>query len=203
MCPAAGAAVEPIYADDPQGSGALRGFAQCKRGRGIFERDLDRPGLGDDFRATVLCPFELFGSERRRVHIDGRNFGAQVKAHRADREQFFEHRGQQVLPGVLLHVVVAAFPVDETLYLCGAERRLQKMPDAVFLVDHFLDGDASQRAQVEGLPAGGGIERGAVEVHAKAVGRGFHHAGVELAEIAILIVETFGHLVPSTTEQET
>ena len=67
------------------------------------------------------------------------------------------------------------------------------MSDAVFFVDHFRYGHASQRAQVEGLAAGSGIEGGAVEVHAAAAVRGIDHAGAELAEIAILVIETFRH----------
>ena len=194
MTSAAGAAVNALDGDDPQSSSTLRGFAQFKSGRGVFKSDLDRTGLGDHFGAALLDALKLFGSKRRRIHIDGRNLGAKVKADRPDSEQLFEHGREQVLAGVLLHVVVAALPVDDPGHLGCCERCIHNVSDAVFFVDHFPDGDAPQRAQVEGLPAGSGIERGAVEVHAETVVSGLNHAGVKLAQIAILIVETFGHL---------
>ena len=68
-----------------------------------------------------------------------------------------------MLPGVLLHVIVAARPVDAALDLfCGADRRFQEMRDAVFFVDHFSHSNAAQHAQVERLPAGSWIEGSAV-----------------------------------------
>jgi len=69
------------------------------------------------------------------------------------------------------------------------------MGDAILFIDHVPDRHARQRAQVEGLSARSGIEGSAVEVHAPAVVGCLNDARAKLAEITILIVETFGQHV--------
>ena len=66
------------------------------------------------------------------------------------------------------------------------------MRDAVFLVDYVDDRDAAEGSEVEGLSAGAGVERGAVEVDFLPV-RGDHDAGLKLVEVGIGVVEAFGH----------
>jgi hypothetical protein len=102
-----------------------------------------------------------------------------------------------VLPSVLLHVVVAARPVhtafNDARHLRGAERRLQKMPDAIVFIDHFAYGYARERPEVERLSAGSRVERSPIQIHAPAPVRAVDNLRSELAEIAVVIVETFGH----------
>jgi hypothetical protein len=66
---------------------------------------------------------------------------------------------------------------------------------SVFRVDHIDDAEVAQLPGVERLPAGRGIERGAVDDHADTVRRAVHarHGGVERLEIGIGVVEPSGH----------
>ena len=73
-----------------------------------------------------------------------------------------------MLTGVLLHVIEPAGPVDDAVHRVVRERRVQHVQDvAVLLVDDVDDAGAAQRAGVERLPAGGRIEGGAIEDHAR------------------------------------
>ena len=72
------------------------------------------------------------------------------------RIELLEYGGEQVLAGVLLHVVEAARPVDGAFDLRdAAERRIEHVRDAILFVDHFDHADAGERAEVEGLASGG------------------------------------------------
>ena len=52
-------------------------------------------------------------------------------------EELLEHGGEQVLPGVLLHVIEAARPIDFARHLAvRRERRRQAVRDAILFVHH-------------------------------------------------------------------
>ena len=79
-------------------------------------------------------------------------------------EQRLERAGQNVLPGMLLHVIETPRPVD----LAGdqralRERRCQHVDDVVAVVDGVDDFGRSEPAGVERLAAGRGVEGGAIE----------------------------------------
>jgi hypothetical protein len=98
-----------------------------------------------------------------------------------------------MLPGMLLHVVVTAFPVDDPSHLGCCERRIHNVTDAVFFIDHFSHRHAAQCAQIERLAAGSGIESREVEINPVAFDR--NDARAELAQIAILIIKTVSQLL--------
>jgi hypothetical protein len=76
-----------------------------------------------------------------------------------------------VLAGVLLHVIEAAGPIDNTEDLFGGtERRFKNVSDAILFIHHFDDADSGERAEIEGLASGSWIESGAVEIDAQAAG---------------------------------
>ena len=110
-------------------------------------------------------------------------------------EALLEHRREHVLPGVLLHVIEAAEPVDGALALHrpGIERPGEVVRDAVLFIGDIQHGHTGDGPGIEGLPPGGGIEGGAVEVDGAPVGGAFHDARGELAQVGIGVIEAVGH----------
>ena len=89
-----------------------------------------------------------------------------MEADRARREQLLDYGGQQVLAGVLLHVIEAARPVDEAVHdrahLRGnAADHVHHVAHVVVL--HLDDRCAGEGAEVVWLSAGGWVERRAIE----------------------------------------
>ena len=152
---AAGAAVEPVDGDDAQRAFALGGFAQSLGFGGVLKANGHGPVLVDDFVGAALGFENGAGVDGGAFDVDGRAFRAEVKADGSKSEQLFEDGGEEVLAGVLLHVVEAAVPVDGAIDGAGVERRGEAVRDAVVLVDDVEDRDAADRAGVERLAAGG------------------------------------------------
>src|SRR5690606_5661485 len=119
-----------------------------------------------------------------------------MHAHGLEAVQLREHGGEQVLPGVLLHVVDARLPGDAALppRARGQRHRFrQHVRDPVALVHHVHHAHAGQLARVVRLPAGGGVERGAIQVDAPSVCGHLRHVRVERAEVGVVVVESRGH----------
>ena len=66
-------------------------------------------------------------------------------------EPFSDDRGEQVLAGVLLHVIMATGPADPTVDLAGAEGFRQQVSNPIVLVHDIRDRDAVEGAGVEWL----------------------------------------------------
>ena len=98
-----------------------------------------------------------------------------------------------MLAGVLLHVIEAAGPVDLSLDLGGRKRRFEDVRDAVVFIHDVADRDASERAHIERLSAGGWVKHGTVQICATPFIRGFDNAGVKFAQITIVVVQAFRH----------
>ena len=100
--------------------------------------------------------------------------------------------GDHVVPGVLLHVVEPAGPVDLPAHRnAHSQRRVGHVPYvAVLPHQHIQHMNAVQRARVVGLPAGGGIEGAAVQAQAIApiAGFAFDHLRVEFGQVSVVIV---------------
>ena len=67
------------------------------------------------------------------------------------------------------------------------------MSDALVFVDDVEHGDARDGAGIEWLPAGCGIEGGAVQVHGTAIVGAAGDARREAAQVGIGVVEAFSH----------
>ena len=101
-----------------------------------------------------------------------------------------------MLTGVLLHVIEPSRIVDlsdQHRAHRHADRFGEAMHDAVILIDYVDDGDAAERAQIVWLPAGGGVERGAVEHHATAVVGDVEHDGREAGKARVGVIQAIGH----------
>ena len=163
-----------VDGNDAQCAGALRFLAQTGDGGGVLVGHGDGARLGHDLRASILDARRAAGIKRGHADVDGGGFDAHVEAERGQRVQLLEDGREQVLAGVLLHVIEAARPVDAAGDLVGSvEGRVQDVRDAILLLDHLDDaGDTARVSEIERLAAGGGIERGAVEIDAQAAGVG-------------------------------
>ena len=106
----------------------------------MLEADGDRPILKDNFIGAPLGLAKLLRLQRA-GNIDGARFRAQMKTDGRRVEHFNQHRRQQMLAGVLLHVIEAARrdrfarPLSASLL----KRIAQNMRDAVPFIDHFDD----------------------------------------------------------------
>ena len=203
VSPATGRQIESLDVDQPERPAARRLLAQGQPRRFLRVREADghRPILPND-----AVRFGLRGGDLRRRHlareVDRRHFPAEVKADGADAEQLVEGGRENVLAGVLLHVVEPALPVDGAMHhLSGFGVQgsgFDHMRDrSVLFVDDIDDAQRGEAAGVEGLAAGGGIERGAVERDEQAVVAAIdaHDRRVKLPEIRVVVVEAVGHRV--------
>ena len=95
-----------------------------------------------------------------------------MEADGARREQPVERRRQHVLPGVLLHVIEPPRPVDRAVHRSARARLRPRAAldtmcsDLAVVLVHDVDDHAdaiAERAGVERLTAGGGIEGGPIE----------------------------------------
>ncbi len=72
-----------------------------------WKADGHGPILKDNFVGAALGLAKLLGFQRA-SYVDGAGFRAQMKTDGGRVEHFKQHRGQQMLAGVLLHVIEAA-----------------------------------------------------------------------------------------------
>ena len=169
----------PVDGDDAQRALALGRLAQPAALGGILESQRRAGGFRrpPGWRGARPRPRRA-ASSAPPSEIDGGALGAQVEADGAQCEQFLENGGEQVLAGVLLHVVEAAGPIDGAFDRSFAERgraaRRAGARCARLRRRRRRTRSAADRAGVEGLAAGGGIKGGAVEIDGEAVGGSLH-----------------------------
>jgi len=148
---AACAAVEALYRDNTQNTGALGGLAQVACLGGILEVDADRPVFEDCLVGAPLGVEQRGRVERRDIEVDGGTFLAQVEADRGQPEPGGEDGRKQVLSTVLLHVVEAAVPLDPALDFLpfdGKMGRRHDVRDALAFVRDLHDRHARNSALI-------------------------------------------------------
>ena len=155
MGAAAGAAVRPGEGHDPHLAGKRFLAAVVQTGQRIRrgEGDVHRSVLPDHLIGGLFRGHDLFPGQLGIV-VDGHRVGPQVETHVVTVVQRAQQAGENVLPGVLLHVVEPAGPVNGPRHL-GAD-----LPRAVTGVEnHALcfmdirDLDCAQSAVVLRLSA--------------------------------------------------
>ena len=67
-----------------------------------------------------------------------------METDRGRAEHFEQHGREQVLAGVLLHMIETADQIDPAVDFVGSEGRAQNVRDAVPFVDYFDDVDSAQ-----------------------------------------------------------
>ena len=149
----------------------------------------------------VFDPRDLIGRQFL-VEIDRRSGRAEVEADSSGARLALEDRGQQMLAGVLLHVIEAPGPVNMAAHArVDLELAVHKMANrAVLLVEHVDDLRLSKGPDVERLAAGRRVERRAIEHDLPAVvlRRCFADDGVELDQVGVRVVKALrGHGPPT------
>src|ERR1700731_1869679 len=114
---AAGLQISRLYFDGPQDAVPLDFFSHAESRqlvRGTVAH-VDRTILEDNLICSSLGALEDFFGRFRAPQIDGAQFASKVEGNRGQSEALLKHGGQQVLAGMLLHVVEAPRPVDAAL----------------------------------------------------------------------------------------
>src|SRR4029077_425903 len=93
----------------------------------------------DDFVCGTLCAFADFFGRFRAAEVNGRDLRAQMKRDGGQSEALLKNRREEMLSGVLLHVVEAAIPVDATLYVSEFERAVDDMDDLIIFIPDVED----------------------------------------------------------------
>lgn len=122
-----------------------------------------------------------------------------MEADRRNAESVMQDGAEQMLPGVLLHMIEAARPIDDSDNGSRIDRRPEQVGDALVLINDIDYGNPVQDAGIEGLPTGAGIESSAVEVDAPSLVRGVDYLGLELAQVRVVVVEAHRYSIAMVT----
>jgi hypothetical protein len=123
-------------------------------------------------------------THRLDVEIERRVVAAKVHAHGVVAEELLEHGREEMLAGVLLHVVESPLPLHGSMDgAIAAKWALHEVRDALSFVDDVGDTRAAQGTEIMRLATRGRIERGLVEIDAASVVRHVDDASVELGQI--------------------
>ena len=188
MGASAGGEVEAVHFDESQRALATGLFAQRQGGRflGRGETQADLTVCPDNAVDLVFGRGDL-GRRHHAVQVDGGIRDAQVKALGARMADRLERGGEQMLSGMLLHVIEPPSPVDHASDVRARfERPVENVHKPRFLtVDHVQHHAAAQDAQVVRLPAPRGVESGGGEGHLKPAihRRAGDDLGVELPQV--------------------
>jgi hypothetical protein len=102
---------------------------------------------------------------------------------------------------MLLHVIEAARPIQLAAGALALEGFRQKVRYSFPFVHDVGNLDPAESTGIEGLASGGGVERGSVKVHPPALIGPFDNNRLEIAQIAVGIVEPLGHGAGSLEER--
>ena len=198
MRAAARGEIELRNLDDPKRPPPRRFFPQRQPGRLLLRNDpnANRPVLPDNRVGLVLRRGQLVGRHLAR-QIDRGHVAPHVETHRLDATGAFECCRQQMLAGVLLHVIDAAGPVDPPgdlrSGLQAAFHHMHHVP-VVAILD-IEDRETAESPRVERLASGRGIKRGAIEDDLRTLARLAAGADkrLELPKLGVVVIETIRH----------
>jgi hypothetical protein len=88
-----------------------------------------------------------------------------MKRHGGKRKPGMKYGGQNVLAGVLLHVIEAALPVNNSLHQAKSDGLVDEVDYFVFFVEDVYDPRVSEATRVVWLAAGSWVKRGEIEFY--------------------------------------
>ena len=150
-----------------------------------------------------ICPLFHMADDYCSIDLDAPIIVGHVERNRGHIEQPHEGSGEDVLSGMLLHVVTATGGVDLAMDAASglevSERRFEVVNDSpVFRVGHFGDAEflatGNNPTRVVDLAAAGGIEGRAIKDYGRTVSSGkLFDFGIEVVKEGIVVVEAVGH----------
>ncbi len=170
--------------------------------------DVHRPIFKDNLICGPLGAFEDFFGRFRAPQIDGAQFASEMERNRGQAEAFLKHGGQQMLAGVLLHVVETAGPVDAALGFAEFDGLIHHVDDSVLGVADIDDVGIAHLAEVVWLASGRRIERSLIQNDFPGGGFGFREGrnqsrlttydpcGEFRCECVVVIQSARGHTAP-------
>ena len=109
---------------------------------------MDRHRVLDDPLNSLLGDRQVFRCNPRRVEIDRRLPSSQMKRLGAPPKTFLQDRREEMLTGMLLHVVVSTIPIDFPLDSTLGNRTLQGVDERTVSNDHVDNSMTSQNAPI-------------------------------------------------------
>src|SRR5215471_7607970 len=160
--------IETIYFNHPQFTSARRFFAQRQSGR-LLSTDLSNLNgttLPDNLVGKIDCLFNFFIARIIERHVDFAFVLEHPKTMRRRVKQFDEGLRQNMLTGVLLHVVQPPHTIDSSMNRVTdfRNRPLDNVQHAfIFGIDAINYTGVSKRPQISGLATSGWVKCSAVE----------------------------------------
>jgi len=148
----------------------------------------------DLLRHRVLEPPQVSIQQRRNIEFDVARRRSKVKGRRRPSESAECDRGQQVLPGVLLHVIKSTSPVENLMNRSERRVAVQEVANNSIELLDIDDLDPAHGSPISGLPTTLGVEDrvGGDGEWAVIVSADLNDFGVELGEGGVrLIGESF------------
>ena len=148
----------------------------------------------DLLRHRVLEPSQVSIRQRRNIEFDVARRRSKVKGRRRPSESAERDRGQQVLPGVLLHVIKSTSPVENLMNRSERHFAVQEVANNSTDLLDIDDFDPAHGSPISGLPTALGVEDrvGGDGEWAVIVSADLNDFGVELGEGGVrLIGESF------------
>ena len=121
------------------------------------------------------------------------SLGAEVHARRLPSELVCRDCGQQVLGGVLLHMVPAARCVDFAVHRPRGKLPIQDVHNVDSLLDHIEHTRSSEHAGIVRLASGRRVERRAIEDDTVRISHVRNHGCIERQLHRVAIVDALRH----------
>jgi len=134
----AGLQIRPFDFDRSQNPAALHFLAHPKL-RQILRRSIpnsDRAVFENHLIRSPLRAFQNLLRRLRPANVNRANLPTQMKRHRGPPVALLKHRRQQMLAGMLLHVIEAPPPVDAAIHRAGSHRPIDHVHDLLSLIAH-------------------------------------------------------------------
>ncbi len=112
-----------------------------------------------------------------------------MEADRSESKQLHQDSRKHVLAGVLLHVVIAASPVDLALDQISSKWRRKHVSNAIFFIDDLQNGLSVEKPAILRLSTGTWIERCSIQVDPAAIAARFNDSCVEFPQVAVGVIQ--------------
>ena len=163
--------------------------------------DIDRAILKDNSICGALGSFKNFISRFRTSQINRAHFRPQMERNCRQAEPFLKHSGQQMLAGVLLHVIEAPRPMDAAVYVRTRWLAIDYVQNLVAFIAHVDNICIADFTQIVRLSTRRRVERRAIQqqppdrscdprAHIRRQHFAVHHPGREFFFKRVVVIES-------------